>query len=107
MQEELTPGEVHLLGKKPCTKANLILDVSGKSDGAFQAHSHGGGFRCSHGDVVGAKHAQDDIVGMFHFALGHGVMWPITCTVYYRMKYANFFINTVHSFGLHLVSQGR
>eukprot|EP00439_Symbiodinium_sp_Y106_P024906 s3160_g3.t1 len=50
--------------------AKLIQEVFGSSaEGAFQAQAavHGGGFRCSHGDVVRAKLADENIVGMLHF----------------------------------------
>ena len=105
MQDELPQGDVHLIGKKRCTKAmaSLIQDVFGKSDGVFQAQAalHGGGFRCSHGDVVRAKHAQDNIVGMIHFHVEVDGL-PLTCMSpwshvadhMYRVKHESFFINT-------------
>ena len=61
-----------MVGKRKCTKAmaKLIQEVFGSSaEGAFQAQAavHGGGFRCSHGDVVRVKLADENIVGMLHF----------------------------------------
>ena len=119
MQDELPQGDVHLIGKKRCTKAmaSLIQDVFGKSDGVFQAQAalHGGGFRCSHGDVVRAKHAQDNIVGMIHFHVEVDGL-PLTCMSpwshvadhMYRVKHESFLHqHGMRSFGLHLVSQGR
>ena len=97
---------VFLVGKKKCTKAmaKLIQEVFGSSaDGAFQAQAavHGGGFRCSHGDVVRVKLADENIVGMLHFHVElDGV--PLTCISpwshvadhMHRVKDETFFIST-------------
>ncbi|CAE7280048.1 unnamed protein product [Symbiodinium sp. CCMP2592] len=105
MQDELPQGDVRLIGKRRCTKAmaSLIRDVFGNSDGVFQAQAalHGGGFRCSHGDVVRAKHAQEHVVGMIHFHVEVDGL-PLTCMSpwshvadhMYRVKHESFFINT-------------
>ncbi|CAE7341309.1 unnamed protein product [Symbiodinium sp. CCMP2592] len=105
MQDELPQGDVRLIGKRRWTKAmaSLIRDVFGNSDGVFQAQAalHGGGFRCSHGDVVRAKHAQEHVVGMIHFHVEVDGL-PLTCMSpwshvadhMYRVKHESFFINT-------------